>query len=121
MRAGNPGGPQHDQQRTEVGRREDNVRGVGRARRTTAGKRKVWCATSARGSADKEGTPSGEPVHLAHLAKGEKVIYTDPEHPTEEVSAREAVQEMIKFRGDCEKEPKRAAALDALVALAVKE
>ena len=58
---------------------------------------------------------------MVHLTKVEKVIYTDQEYPAEEVSGLKAIQAMIKFRGECEKEPKRAAALDALVALAVKE
>ena len=49
------------------------------------------------------------------------MIYIDPEYPAEEVSGLEAVQAKIKFRGECEKEPKRAAALGALVALAAKE
>ena len=48
VRAGTPGGPLKHDERTEVGRREDIVRGDGRAKRTTAGKRKTWCATSAR-------------------------------------------------------------------------
>ena len=58
---------------------------------------------------------------MVHLAKGEKVIYTDPEYPAEEVSGLKAIQAMIEFRGEGEKEPKRAAALDALIALAVKK
>ena len=100
------------------------MRGDGRTRRVTAGKRKALGATSASSnpeSADQERILSGESVHLVHLAKGEKVIYTDPEYSTEEVSALEAVKAMRKFRGECEEQPKRAAALGALVALAVKE
>ena len=49
------------------------------------------------------------------------MIYIDPEYPAEEVSGLEAVQAKIKFRGECEKEPKRAAALGALIALAARE
>ena len=54
-RAGNPEGPLKNDDRTEVGSWEDIVRGGGRERSKTAGKRKAWCATNAPGSADQEG------------------------------------------------------------------